>query len=188
MDAQFRPGMLPAFSVLTDGVTSVRTWTFDDLKCIEEAGTDPEIPYGTTVPAIYSEEAGRAFIERQWGRLSSGEGLSLATADALTGTAVGLMCLLHRQQPGVMGVGYWTVVSERGRGLTERSLVLLSRWALNEAPIFRLEALVDPGNTPSIKVLEYAGFQREGILRKYLGDDDGRDDAALYSLLSDDVR
>jgi RimJ/RimL family protein N-acetyltransferase len=187
VDAQLRPGMLPALSALTDGVASVRPWTLDDLECIEEASADPEIPYGTTVPIHYSAEAGRAFIARQRGRFLSGEGVSLATTDAATDAPVGLMCLLHRQQSGVAGVGYWTVRSQRGRGLTKRSLVLLTRWALNETPVFRLEALVDPRNAPSIVVLEYAGFQREGTLRSYLENDEGKVDAAIYSLIREDL-
>ncbi len=187
MDPQFRPGMLPDVPVLSDGVASVRPWTFGDLACIEQASADPEIPQGTTVPSVYSDREGRAFIERQWGRFTSGEGVSLAVAEAETGRGVGLMCLLHRQQPGVMGVGYWSVLSQRGRGLTKRSLVLLSRWALRETPIFRLEALVHGDNTASIKVLEFAGFRREGVLRNYLEDTEGRGDAVLYSLIDEDI-
>jgi RimJ/RimL family protein N-acetyltransferase len=80
-----------------------------------------------------------------------------------------------------MGVGYWSVLSQRGRGLTKRSLVLLSRWALRETPIFRLEALVHGDNTASIKVLEFAGFRREGVLRNYLEDTEGRGDAVFTS-------
>ena len=40
----------------------IRKWTYGDLRCIEAAGTDPEIPQGTTIPAVYTEAEGRAFI------------------------------------------------------------------------------------------------------------------------------
>jgi hypothetical protein len=36
-------------------------------------------------------------------------------------------------------------------------------------------------------VLESAGFHREGVLRDYLEDADGRGDAILYSLVESDV-
>ena len=63
----------------------------------------------------------------------------------------------------------------------------MSRWALRETPVFRLEALVHADNAASIKVLESAGFHREGVLRNYLEDADGRGDAILYSLVESDV-
>jgi [ribosomal protein S5]-alanine N-acetyltransferase len=107
--------------------------------------------------------------------------------EAATGVATGMMCLLHRQQPGVLGVGYFTVESHRLKGLTRRALVLLSRWALTVNGIVRLEALVEPDNGASIKVLEGAGFRREGLLRSYLIEGDSRRDVLLFSLLGRDI-
>jgi hypothetical protein len=77
---------------LTDGVVRLRRWSEDDLECVRQAATDARIPAGTTVPLLFSEAAGREFIRRQWGRAESGEGLSLAIADA-TGAALGLTWL-----------------------------------------------------------------------------------------------
>lgn len=124
---------------------------------------------------------------RQWGRSASGEGLSLALVRVETGMAIGLMILLHRQQPGVVGVGYWTVPSRRRQGFTRRGLVVLTRWALGLPDVVRLEALVEPDNHGSVRILEAAGFHREGLLRSYLDLNTGRADALLYSLLGEDI-
>ncbi|MGD0085221.1 MAG: GNAT family protein [Acidimicrobiales bacterium] len=187
MDPIFRPGVIPEPAELRDGQVLLRSWSHRDLPCIEEASRDPVIPAGTSVPSPFSEKAGRAFVERQRGRSASGMGLSLALAEAGTGTAIGLMGLFHRQQLGVVGVGYWTVASRRRRGFTRRSLSLLSRWALGLPAVVRLEALVEPDNDGSIRVLEGAGFRREGLLRAYLGFDTIRADALIYSLIQGDV-
>jgi hypothetical protein len=53
---------------LDDGVIRLRPWERRDLPCIRAAATDPRIPHRTTVPAVFSEEEGLAFIERQWRR------------------------------------------------------------------------------------------------------------------------
>jgi ribosomal-protein-alanine N-acetyltransferase len=53
--------------------------------------------------------------------------------------------------------------------------------------VVRLEALVEPDNDGSIRVLEGAGFRREGLLRAYLGFDTIRADALIYSLIQGDV-
>jgi [ribosomal protein S5]-alanine N-acetyltransferase len=188
VDPQFRPGFLPAPSELSDGTVLLRKWSYNDLPCIEEASRDPVIPSGTTVPRELSDDAGRAFIERQWTRWSTGEGLSLAVVEEATGAAAGMMCLLHRQQPGVLGVGYFTVDSHRRKGLTRRALVLLSCWAFGVDGVVRLEALVEPDNGASIKVLDGAGFRCEGLLRSYLIQGESRRDVLLFSLLKGDIR
>jgi ribosomal-protein-alanine N-acetyltransferase len=113
--------------------------------------------------------------------------LSLAMVEARTGTAAGLMCLLHREQPGVVGVGYWIVASRRRKGLTLASLVLLSRWALRLSAVDRLETLVDPGSEASIRVLYGAGFRQEALLRSYREFEGHRRDAVLYALLESDI-
>lgn len=187
MDPTYRPGVLPEPPELRDEQVLLRPWSGDDLPCIEEASRDPVIPTGTSVPAPFSNEAGRAFVERQWERQTSGQGLSLAVVEVATGAAVGLVGLFHRQQPGVVGVGYWTVPSSRRRGFAQRSLVLLSQWALGVPGIVRLEALIEPDNEGSIRVAEGAGFRRVGLLRMYLSVGTERVDALLYSLTREDL-
>lgn len=102
---------------LGDGVVRLRRWEGRDLPCVEAAAMDPRIPAGTTVPAIFSEAEGAAFIERQWGRQRDGEGLSLAIEEQARSTAVGLIALLFRPEPLVAGVGYWVIPEARGRRL-----------------------------------------------------------------------
>src|SRR5207237_599069 len=146
---------------------------------------DPVIPKGTTVPARFTVGEGRAWIERQWERADNGEGVSLAIAEVGSDEALGNINLLFRRQPGTVAIGYWLVKRARGRGLGSRAVALLSRWALTDAGLARVEALVEPDNLPSQRVLEKAGLRREGLLRSYLVFDDRRADALIYSLLPD---
>jgi RimJ/RimL family protein N-acetyltransferase len=169
---------------LEDGVIRLRRWEGRDVACVKAAGEDPRIPSGTTVPPIYSEAEGMAFIKRQWGRQSDGEGLSLAIEEQATSTAVGLIALLFRPQPLVAGVGFWVIPEARGHRIASRAVALLSPWALHQTSIRRLEAFVDPENLASIRALESSGFQKEGLLRSYLN---GSQDVLVYSLLPSDL-
>ncbi len=173
---------------LADEHLRLRPWSFDDLACIEEASSDVRIPEGTTVPAVYSHEAGRGFIERQWSRVDNGEGISLAMVPAgeLDGRAVGLIVLMMRPQSGVAGVGYWVVPSARGNGYAPSAVRLLSDWALNDRGMSRVEAWVEPENTASRHVLESAGFELEGRLRAFLSFATRRADALVYSRIAAD--
>ena len=169
---------------LSDGSTRLRRWSLDDLACIEEAGTDSRIPEGTTVPAIYSADAGRAFIERQWSRFDNGEGLSLAISSSVTDTAVGLIVLTLRPQSGVAGIGYWVVPSQRGHGHASRAVRLITQWALLSAGLSRVEAWVEPDNTASQQVLISAGYEHEGTLRSFLSFPTRRADAIVFSCVA----
>jgi RimJ/RimL family protein N-acetyltransferase len=172
---------------LTDGVVVLRRWEKTDIGCVEEASRDPRIPEGTTVPATFTEAEGLAWIERQWGRADNGEGLSLAVADAGSGEALGAVVLLFRRQRATVEIGYWLIERARGRRLASRAVALLARWALVDAGLGRVEALVEPENAASLRVLERVGFQREGRLRSYLVFDGRRADAFIYSLVSSDL-
>jgi RimJ/RimL family protein N-acetyltransferase len=177
---------------LTDGVLVLRRWAESDIGCVEEASRDRRIPEATTVPASFTVAKGHAWIERQWGRADKGEGLSLAIADAGSGEALGAVVLTFKRQPGTVEIGgtvesYWLVERARGRRLASRAVALLARWALAEAGLARVEALVEPDNIASQRVLESVGFRREGHLRSYPVFDRRRADALIYSLLPSDL-
>jgi len=172
---------------LTDDAVLLRPWAAADLRCVEQASRDPAIPEATTVPARYDATEGCAWIERQWDRGERGEGLSLAIADTGSGEAVGAAVLMLRPQPGSAGIGYWLVEAARGRGLASRAVSLLAEWAIRNAAIARVEALVEPSNLASQRVVERAGFRREGRLRSYLVLGGRRADALVYSLLPGDL-
>lgn len=54
-----------------------------------------------------------------------------------------------------------------GRGLATSMVDAMVRWAHDVAGVRRVQATVLETNAPSIRVLERAGFQREGLLRAY---------------------
>ena len=171
---------------LTDGVVVLRRWARDDLGCVEEATQDPDIPKGTTVPATFTPAEGLAWIERQLSRHDEGTGLSQAIADAGSNEALGAGVLMARKA-GTVEIGYWLIPRARGRGFGARAVGLLARWAVTEAALARVEALVVPDNIASQRCLEIAGFRREGHLRSYLVFERQRADALMYSLLPSDL-
>ena len=63
-------------------------------------------------------------------------------------------------------MGYWLAEPFWGRGFTSRAVTAASDWALDNYKIVRIFATVFSHNVASIRVLEKAGFEREGILRR----------------------
>jgi len=136
---------------------------------------------------VFQEAEGLALVRRQRGRADNAEGLSLAIADASSDEALGAVVLMFRPQPGNVEIGYWMIERARGRRFASRAVALLARWALTDAGLARVQALVEPDNTASQRVLESVGFRREGHLRSYLVFDGRRGDAFIYSLLPSDL-
>jgi RimJ/RimL family protein N-acetyltransferase len=145
---------------LDDGVVGLRPWLDTDLDAVIEASRDPYIPKVTTVPAPYTRGAGTRWIDRQRARLTSGVGLSLAIATSVTGEAVGGLVIIHRGQ-GLHGLGYWVLRHARRQAIASRAVGLVVPWALAQAGVAELEALVEPWNEASRRVVERAGFAAE---------------------------
>jgi ribosomal-protein-alanine N-acetyltransferase len=61
-------------------------------------------------------------------------------------------------------------------------------YAFGTLGLHRLEAACLPHNAASARVLEKAGFTREGLARRYLRIDGVWQDHDLYALLQDDAR
>lgn len=82
----------------------------------------------------------------------------------------------------VLASKYW------GKGIVTRAVKMVASMIFVEWPhLERLEALVDVENVGSQRVLEKAGFQREGVLRKYMVQKGRTRDMVIFSLLSSEV-
>jgi ribosomal-protein-alanine N-acetyltransferase len=63
-------------------------------------------------------------------------------------------------------VGYFLDKKQNGKGYTTEALKLIVQYAFDELKLHRVEAGVMPHNLGSIRVLEKAGFEKEGLARK----------------------
>jgi len=89
----------------------------------------------------------------------------------------------HRVEIGFeISKDYW------GKGIANEALNEVLAYGFENFPIQRIEALIEPENLASQKLVERHGFVREGLLRKYEYTRGKYDDLYMYSLLRDDVR
>lgn len=84
-------------------------------------------------------------------------------------------------------IGYWMGESFAGRGLMLEALQLVTRHCFVTLRLHRLEAACIPQNERSIRVLEKAGFRREGLLHAYLKINGRWQDHFLYALVADEA-
>lgn len=172
--------------VLEDEKIRLRPFAASDVRVIIDAGRDPLIPLITSVPAHGSEADGLAFIQRQHRRAATGQGWSFAISDLETDMAVGQIGLWRREIcHGRASIGYWVERSHRGRGYAGRALRLLSCWGSTLDEVSRLELYVEPWNEGSWRAAESAGYQREGLLRRWQRVGGQPRDMYMYARLTD---
>lgn len=85
-------------------------------------------------------------------------------------------------------IGYWIGEPYAGKGYMLEALNLLVTFAFDTLRLHRIEAACIPSNTRSVRVLEKAGFQREGLLRSYLRINGIWQDHYLYARIAGDPR
>jgi RimJ/RimL family protein N-acetyltransferase len=165
---------------LSDREIVLREWREDDAAALVAACNDPEIArWIPVIPQPYTEVDALAFIR---GEARPELDYSLAiTRDGAVAGSIGMGV----NSPGYRGrVGYWVAAAARGQGVCTRALRLVSRFALDELGLQRLELITDPANVASQRVAEKVGFRREGVLRAHLRHPDGRvRDSVMFSLL-----
>lgn len=165
---------------LEDGDVALRPYTEDDVPAITAACQDPEIPRWTSVPSPYTEEDARRFVA------GLDDPHAFAVVDAATDELLGSVGFGIGEH-GRAWFGYWTRREARGRDVASRALRLLTRWAVGEHALARLQLIVEPANVASRRVAEKAGFRREGLLHSYIELKGTRRDVYLYALLPEDL-
>jgi len=183
-----QPGALPfPDPPLSDGLVTLRRLVAADVAAIVKACNDPETQRWLDIlPSPYLPEHARRYVATAAADWESGRAATFAIADASTGGLLGTLAIEEAadRRPFLgCAVAPWA----RGRGVGTRAVVLASRWAVRQLGLARLEVLVEPANTASVRMTERAGFVREGLLRNYQVGRDGPIDCLVYSLIPSDL-
>ena len=80
---------------------------------------------------------------------------------------LGMIEIVGIDHSGV-NVGYVLAKRYWGKGYMPEALKAIINWGFKQEEIFRVWAYCDEENIASAKVMEKAGMQREGILRKWM--------------------
>lgn len=122
----------------------------------------------TRIENYYSIEGQNALIKRQVQNRNNDEGYSFGIFknedDSLIGT-INLFQVLRGDLQSAF-LGYFLDKNENGKGYTSEAVRLITDYGFSELGLHRIEAGVMPHNIASIRVLEKAGFEKEGIARK----------------------
>ena len=83
-------------------------------------------------------------------------------------------------------IGYWMGEKHAGQGHMLAALQVAIPYVYGGLQLHRIEAACIPENWKSVRLLEKAGFEREGLLRKYLKINGEWRDHLMFSRLPED--
>jgi RimJ/RimL family protein N-acetyltransferase len=166
-------------------IVRLRPVSAEDHAAVYSACQDAEIQRWTSAPPPYSVDDARSFIEfsQQAWRDNSAATFSILYqgSSEFLGTVN-----LRLFDDAVAEVGYRVKAEARGRGVATEAVRLLSRWAIDQLGMARVQLGTHPENLASQRVATKAGFQREGVLRSLREIKGERVDQVFFSMLPED--
>jgi RimJ/RimL family protein N-acetyltransferase len=133
------------------------------------------------MPHPYELADAEAFIER-----ALAEERPTKFVIEVEGEAAGSVGLVLRQDIERIGaeLGYWLAEPYWGQGILSEAVPAFTEWAVREFGLLRVEAIVFEWNPASARVLEKAGYVREGTLRRSAVKDGQVIDRWVYAYLA----
>jgi ribosomal-protein-alanine N-acetyltransferase len=161
---------------------NLRIMEKEDVPMVSEWFNKPEI-FGEYNPLM---QISRTEYEKSYGERKFGQTEFLI--EGKDGSRLGYMWHFNVTHPAgnLLEIGYFLVPSERGKGYCTEAAQLMVDYLFLSKNIERLQALTDTRNLASQKVLEKAGFKKEGTLRKSFFNRGKWVDAHIYSILREE--
>ena len=175
---------------LTRGLINLRKPELKDTQAVYDGCQDPLIPRFTAISANYSMAHALDYVQRVDASLRTqrelpfvieyGNGDDRKFAGTISFHSVSV-------KNSVGEIGYWMSESMRGKSIATTAVRMLTDYGLATIGFKRVEAMVDIENIASTKLLASAGYQREGLLRKKISRDDGRQvDMYLFAAIPEE--
>ncbi|MEW2406144.1 GNAT family N-acetyltransferase [Streptomyces griseoviridis] len=158
------------FPVLHGHGLRLRHWDHADEADVEawlRGRTDPEFQrWNTPLKEMNDLVDARASLAEKALAAAERTAATYCVTDAATGATLGHISVEAINPVMRTGrIGYWVLPEARGRGVASRALAVVSRWALTELGLQRLELGHAIGHEASCRVAERCGYPYEGTLR-----------------------
>jgi ribosomal-protein-alanine N-acetyltransferase len=164
---------------LLEGKTvNLRIMEKEDLSSVAEWRNNSDF-WGEYNPLM---QTSKADIQKVYDSLPAEEGWFLI--ETKDGNKVGTMS--HKPEGRAQQIGYSILPSERKKGYCSEAVKIMVDYLFLSKDIGRVQACVDVRNDVSEKVLERAGFQKEGVIRKRAFFYGKWRDMTIYSILREE--
>ena len=160
----------------------IRSFRAEDLESLVEYANNRNVWLGLRdlFPHPYTDKDGLAWLASVK-QADPPSNFAIASADGVIGgIGVGLQTDIHRLSGEL---GYWLGEPFWGRGIASEAVKVFTAYAFATYDIIRIYAYVFSNNPASARVLEKAGYELEGCLRKAVFKDGKVLDMQVYARL-----
>ncbi|WP_454192598.1 GNAT family N-acetyltransferase [Paenibacillus sp. Marseille-Q7038] len=156
-----------------------------DSRAIFQVWSDPVVTKYMNIESMHSEEDAEEMIELLDECSQNEEGFRWAIIEKSSGKIIGSCGFNHWQLKGAFRgeIGYELASSHWRQGLMTEAIKAMLNFGFTTMELNRIEALVDPRNEASAKLLSSLSFSCEGILRQLQYTSTGYKDMQMHSLL-----
>ncbi|HYU04674.1 MAG TPA: GNAT family protein [Jatrophihabitantaceae bacterium] len=145
----------------------MRTLVADDAALLAESTSEESAPslWGPRPAGPYSLHDGQAALSA-WDPAAGGQfSIGILHGQQLLG-AVGLM----PDRPGSIELAYWIRPEQRRRGIAAQAVHATTLWTHRSLAIPRIWLEIEPGNEPSLRLAQRAGYHFEERLSEHCRD------------------
>jgi len=138
----------------------------DTQDIFDNYASDPDVTRYMTWRPYQDRGEVELFLQSRIARWQSAEEYSWGIT--LTGTDRMIGMIACRIRGHAADIGYVLARQHWGRGYATEAAKAIVDWALKLPSVYRVWAVCDVQNGASARVLEKAGMQPEGVLRRYI--------------------
>jgi ribosomal-protein-alanine N-acetyltransferase len=142
----------------------LRSWEPEDAKELAKIANNPKITKNLvdTFPSPYTLKCAKAWIKTNKGRKRQTH-FAITIDNKIAG---GIGFSIDKDNKFSAGGGYWLGEEYWGKGIATEALIAVTDYTFKKFKLQRMYAKVYTWNPASARVLEKAGYQLEGTLRK----------------------
>src|SRR6056297_370181 len=152
----------------------LRPFEMDDAAGVAEQANDKELAkYVGTIPYPYRVQDAESWLKKVTAEKNKKDSSQVDFCIEIEGRVAGAISLFDIKKNHKAEIGYWLGKDFRRGGVMTRAIKEVCDFGFESLGLKRIYASPHADNISSHKVLEKAGFEQEGILKKEAKREDG---------------
>jgi len=179
---------MTAFPELVTANLRLRELVSSDAESVLRIYSDEEVTRYYDLDTYTDIKQASELIHQQRLRHERGESLRWGISQQANNIIIGTVGFVFNQQNMQGGIGYDLARPYWRKGIMHETLRIIIRYGFSSLRLNRIQALVIPGNSASIGLLQKLDFTEEGLLREYAFFKGRYNDLICFSLLKGEYR
>jgi [ribosomal protein S5]-alanine N-acetyltransferase len=172
------------FPVLESKNLILREITHNDVEEVFALRSNPDTMKYIPRPLAATQEDALEHISMIQGKIETNEGINWAITQKGNPKLLGIIGHYRiRWEHFRSEIGYMLLPEYHGKGIVPEAIQLIIDYGFNQMKMHSIEAIIDPDNQASARVLEKNGFVKEAHLKENEFYDGRFLDTVIYSLL-----